>query len=212
VGTKGTARHAIALGMTVTVSHTLGVLALAVVTLAASAAIPPERLYPVLGVASGVTVVLIGSWLLFTRLRVIRSDRRHAAAHVHGHEHHHDHGHDHGHSHDIEPGKPLSWRGLFALGLSGGLMPSAAALILLLGSISAGRLAYGLLLVVGFGLGMALVLGGVVLGLVYAARLVNRLPNRQRFAGSAGLLQMGTAAVVIVLGVVLTSQALTQVL
>ena len=42
VGTKGTARHAIALGMTVTVSHTLGVLALAAVTLAASAAIPPS--------------------------------------------------------------------------------------------------------------------------------------------------------------------------
>jgi ABC-type nickel/cobalt efflux system permease component RcnA len=214
VGTKGTARHAIALGMTVTVSHTLGVLALAAVTLAASAAIPPERLYPVLGVGSGVTVVLIGAWLLFTRLRTIRNDRRHAAAHAHGneHAHSHDHGHDHGHSHAPDSGKPLSWRGLFALGLSGGLMPSAAALILLLGSISAGRVAYGLLLVVGFGLGMALVLGGVGLTLVYAARLVNRLPNRQRFAGSAGLLQMGTAAVVIVLGVVLTGQALTQVL
>jgi len=212
VGTKGTARHAIALGMTVTISHTLGVLALALVTLAASAAIPPERLYPVLGVGSGVTVVVIGAWLLFTRLRAIRADRRHAADHAHGHEHHHDLSHDHGHSHGPEGGRPLSWRGLFALGLSGGLMPSAAALILLLGSISAGRVAYGLLLVVGFGLGMAFVLGGVGLALVYAARLVNRLPNRQRFAGSAGLLQMGTAAVVIALGVVLTSQALTQVL
>jgi ABC-type nickel/cobalt efflux system permease component RcnA len=91
-------------------------------------------------------------------------------------------------------------------------MPSAAALILLLGSISAGRVGYGLLLVVGFGLGMALVLGGVGLALVYAARLVTRLPARNRFAGSAQLLQMATAGLVIVLGVVLTSQALTQVL
>jgi hypothetical protein len=54
---RGTARHALALGMTVTVSHTLGVLTLALVTLLASSAIPPERLYPVLGVGSGVTVV-----------------------------------------------------------------------------------------------------------------------------------------------------------
>ena len=59
---------------------------------------------------------------------------------------------------------------------------------------------------------MALVLGGVGLALVYAARLVTRLPARNRFAGSAQLLQMATAGLVIVLGVVLTSQALTQVL
>jgi len=91
-------------------------------------------------------------------------------------------------------------------------MPSAAALILLLGSISAGRVAYGLLLVVGFGLGMALVMGGVGLALVYAARLVSGLPGRDRFAGSARLLQMATAGLVIALGVVLTGQALTQVL
>jgi len=210
VGTKGTARHAVALGMTVTVSHTLGVLTLALVTLLASSAIPPERLYPVLGVGSGVTVVVIGTWLLLSRLRAVRAGRQHAAAHAHGHEHDHDRGH--GHTHGPEPGQPLSWRGLFALGLSGGLMPSAAALILLLGSISAGRVGYGLLLVVGFGLGMALVLGGVGLALVYAARLVTRLPARNRFAGSAQLLQMATAGLVIVLGVVLTSQALTQVL
>jgi ABC-type nickel/cobalt efflux system permease component RcnA len=218
VGTKGTARHAIALGMTVSVSHTLGVLVLALLTLAASTAIPPERLYPVLGVGSGVLVVAIGGWLLLGRLRELRAARRHAAAHAHGDDHAHDHTHGHAHSHEHghaqapEAGAALSWRGLFALGLSGGLLPSAAALILLLGSISAGRVAYGLLLVVGFGVGMALVLGGVGLSLVYAARLVERLPIRGQFLRSSGLLQMATACVVIALGVVLTGQALTQVL
>jgi len=202
----------------VTVSHTLGVLVLALVTLAASTAIPPERLYPVLGVGSGVLVVAIGGWLLLGRLRELRASRRPAAAHAHGddHAHHHTHGHahshEHGHAHAPEAGAALSWRSLFALGLSGGLLPSAAALILLLGSISAGRVAYGLLLVVGFGVGMALVLGGVGLSLVYAARLVERLPVRGQFVRSSGLLQMATACVVIVLGVALTGQALTQVL
>ena len=51
VGTRGTARHAIGLGLTVTVSHTLGVLALAGVTLLAADTLPPDRLYPILQVA-----------------------------------------------------------------------------------------------------------------------------------------------------------------
>jgi nickel/cobalt exporter len=83
---------------------------------------------------------------------------------------------------------------------------------LLLGSISAGRVAYGVLLVIGFGVGMALVLGGVGLALVHAARLVERFPARRLLGRTSGLLQMGTAALVIVLGIVLTGQALTQVL
>jgi ABC-type nickel/cobalt efflux system permease component RcnA len=216
VGTRGTARHAIALGMTVTVSHTLGVLLLALVTLAASSVVPPERLYPVLGVGSGLVVVLIGAWLLLGRLRSALADRRHASAHARGHGHSHDADdgldHEHGHSHAPASGMSVSWRGLFALGLSGGLVPSVAALVLLLGSIAAGRIAYGLLLVVGFGAGMALVLGGVGLGLVYAARLLERLPARGRLGRSGGLFQLASAGLVLVLGVMLTGQALTQIL
>ena len=64
VGSRGTARQAIGLGLTVTVSHTLGVLALGALSLSAAAIIPPERLYPILGVVSGAIVVVIGGWLL----------------------------------------------------------------------------------------------------------------------------------------------------
>jgi ABC-type nickel/cobalt efflux system permease component RcnA len=106
----------------------------------------------------------------------------------------------------------VSWRSLFALGLSGGLVPSASALILLLGSIAAGRVAYGIVLVVAFGLGMALVLGGVGIALVHASRLVSRLPGAAVLGQRWALLQVAVAGLVVVLGVVLTGQALTQVL
>jgi nickel/cobalt transporter (NicO) family protein len=228
VGTRGTAKHAVGLGLTVTVSHTLGVMALAAVTLAAANVLPPERLYPVLGVASGGLVIAIGGSLLLSRLRAVRAGRRaaaaHALSHAEDHEHEHEHPvhlanptalHSHGgraHSHLPSAGTSLSWRSLFTLGLAGGLVPSASALILLLGSISAGRVAYGIVLVLGFGIGMAVVLGGVGLALVRASHLVDRLPTGRRLGRLSGGVQFATAGLVMVLGVFLTSQALTQVL
>ena len=139
-------------------------------------------------------------------MHVLRTVARVELERVHG---------EHGHSHAPAPGTTLSWKSLFALGLSGGLVPSASALILLLGSISAGRVGYGIVLVVAFGAGMALVLAGVGLALVRASNLVDRLPARWRRVGvgrTATYVQMGTAGLVIALGLVLTSQALTTVL
>ena len=244
VGGRGSSRQAVGLGLAVTVSHTLGVLALAGITLAASSVLPPERLYPILGVVSGGLVIAIGASLLWSRLRGLagaRGSHGHGHGHVHGdehgdghspghdHPHPHDHGQPHGHAHPHESGHPhphphdhapagdgISWRGLLALGLSGGLVPSASALILLLGSIAAGRVAYGLVLVLGFGAGMAVVLAGIGVLLVHARRLVERSLDRGRAA--AGLrravvpVQLATASLVVVLGIVLTGQALTQVL
>jgi nickel/cobalt exporter len=220
VGAKGSSRQAVGLGLAVTVSHTLGVLALAGITLAASSILPPERLYPILGVASGGLVILIGASLLWSRLRALGLGRHPGE---HGHEHGHDHGqapdHDHGHPHPhphphthAPAETAISWRGLIALGLSGGLVPSASALILLLGSIAAGRVAYGLVLVLGFGLGMAVVLAGVGLLLVNARRLVERRPSVAGLRRIAVSVQVATAGLVVVLGIVLTGQALTQVL
>src|SRR6185369_9918995 len=86
--------------------------------------------------------------------------------------------HSHGgarHSHLPPAGATLSWRSLFVLGLAGGLIPSTSALLILLGAIAAGRPAFGLILVVAFGLGMAAVMSGVGLVLVTARDRVDRV-------------------------------------
>ncbi len=114
VGTRGTARHAVALGATVTVTHTIGVFALGVITLALSQYVLPEDLYPWLNLASGLLVVAIGAGVLRSRVRWARARRAEgraaaadaeepghwiAAAGGHGHDHSHGGGHSHDHDH-----------------------------------------------------------------------------------------------------------------
>ena len=103
-GTRGTARHAFALGATVTVTHTAGVFALGLVTLSLSQFIVPETLYPWLNLTSGVLVLAIGLYAIRDRLRRWLRGRaqRAGAGHGHGRHHHHDHDGDHGHSHDAD--------------------------------------------------------------------------------------------------------------
>jgi ABC-type nickel/cobalt efflux system permease component RcnA len=108
VGAHGTARHALFLGLTTTITHTAGVFALGFVTLALSRYILPEQLYPWLSAASGLLVVAIGVSLARTRLRLGHGsgakhhDHSHDPDHDHSHDpdHGHDHGHEHSHGHD----------------------------------------------------------------------------------------------------------------
>jgi nickel/cobalt transporter (NicO) family protein len=156
------------------------------------------------------------------------NDHEHAGDHEHPHAHHvaarhghdvHDHRHDHDHdagehshggvrhSHLPPPGSTLSWRGLFALGLAGGLIPSTSALLILLFSIQTGRPAFGIFLVLAFGLGMALVMSGVGLGLIVARGRLDGLPRRSALGRLAGFAPLVASVAVLVLGLVLTSQA-----
>src|SRR5207248_4926816 len=82
VGRRGTPWHAAALGAIVTATHTIGVFALGLVTLALSQFIVPDQLYPWLNLASGVLVVAIGATVLRSRLR-------HGRAHAHDQGQHH---------------------------------------------------------------------------------------------------------------------------
>src|SRR5262249_8489654 len=150
VGARGTARHAAFLGLTVTITHTVGVFALGVVTLFASHYVVPERIFPILSFTSGAIVALMGLGLFVSRLRAAVGNRIHREAHPHAlshshedhshhdhshdHHHHHHHADDHGHSH-LPPGAegaPITWRSLLALGVSGGIVPCPSALVVLL--------------------------------------------------------------------------------
>ena len=100
VGSRGTAWHALMLGLIVTVTHTAGVYVLGAVTLFASHYVVPERLYPWLGVTSGLIIAGLGL-SLFLR-RYAGSDHPQSHEHAHGHSHTHDHHHDHAHDHGVE--------------------------------------------------------------------------------------------------------------
>src|SRR5947207_537648 len=127
VGSRGNMKHAALLGATVTFTHTLSVFLLGIGTLLLSSYIVPEKIIPVLGVLSGVSIVLIGGWLFYKRWRAYQHELAHQHAHAHGHHHHHhhhhhhDHDHEHGHSH--APQGDITVGSLMALGASGGLVP-----------------------------------------------------------------------------------------
>jgi len=213
VGRRGTPLHAVGLGLSVTVSHTLGILVLAAVIVGAQGLLPPDAVLRATPVVAAVTILAIGGWMLAREAR----RRLHEASLAKAHEHNHDqdhvphpHEHSHGgvsHSHAPATGSTISWRGLFALGLAGGLIPSTSALIILLGSIASGRPTFGFVLVVIFGLGMAVVLGGVGLALVLARERLDRLPQGSGLGRLAQHASLIAAVVVLAFGVYLTAQA-----
>ena len=215
VGSRGNARHALFLGLTVTITHTAGVFALGVVTLFASQYVVPEQLFPVLSLLSGAIVVTIGASLLIRRLRAATGSH----SHDHGHdEHDHHHSgdprmpHSHGgrfHSH-LPPGaddSPVTRRRLLALGISGGILPCPSALVVLLAAISLHRVGYGLLLVIAFSAGLAGVLTTVGLAFVYAGRL---LKSTGGFGRLARVLPVLSALVITCAGIAICYQALDQ--
>jgi len=208
IGARGTARHAGILGLTVTLTHTAGVFVLGAVTLYLSRYILPEVLYPWLSVASGLLVVLIGLALLYRRLDTMSHDRK--AGHPHGEHSHDHHAHSHsGHTHDHPPvdGSKITWRGLMVLGVSGGLVPCPAALVLLLGAISLGRLGFGMVLVVAFSAGLAIVLTGIGLLMIYARKLFERFSFEARVPR---LLPVVSASIITLAGAGIALRALQQ--
>jgi ABC-type nickel/cobalt efflux system permease component RcnA len=187
VGQKGTPRHAALLGLIVTVTHTIGVFGLGLVTLALSQFIVPDRLYPWLNLVSGLLVVGIGA-------TVLRARWRHGRHHHHHHHHHADQG--------------TSFRSLFAVGVSGGLLPCPSALVVLLAAISLHRVAFGLLLILAFSAGLALAITGIGLAAVLARTVFRRTSFDGRLVR---LLPAVSAVVILAAGLAMTVRAVPKV-
>jgi nickel/cobalt transporter (NicO) family protein len=186
VGQRGTPRHAALLGLIVTITHTIGVFSLGLVTLALSQFIVPDRLYPWLNLVSGLLVVGIGASVLRARWR-----------HSRNHHHHHHHG---------EEG--TSFRSLFAVGVSGGLLPCPSALVVLLAAISLHRVAFGLLLILAFSAGLALTITGIGLAAVLARTAFRRVSFEGRLVR---LLPTASALVILAAGLAMTVRAVPKV-
>ena len=191
VGQRGTPRHAALLGLIVTITHTIGVFGLGLVTLALSQFIVPDRLYPWLNLVSGLLVVAIGASVLRSRLRR-RQPRKH-------HHHHHHATARRGHEHS---------RSLFAVGVSGGLLPCPSALVVLLAAISLHRVAFGLLLILAFSAGLALTITGIGLAAVLARTAFRRVSFEGRLVR---LLPAASALVILAAGVAMTFRAVPKV-
>ena len=188
VGSRGKPRHAVALGLIVTVTHTIGVFALGIVTLALSAFIVPEQLYPWLTLVSGLLVIGVGASVLRSRIRARRRQHAH-------HHHHHDHEHD--------------LRGLLGVGVAAGLLPCPSALVVLLSAIALHRVGLGLALILAFSVGLAATITGIGLVAVLARRAFGRL----RLDGPlVRALPAVSAAVILAVGIGITLNAFPEVL
>jgi ABC-type nickel/cobalt efflux system permease component RcnA len=217
VGSRGTAWHAVTLGLIVTASHTVGVYLLGAVTLYASRYVVPERLYPWLGVTSGLTIAILGVALFLRRYADAARPDAHSHHHAHGPRcgpHHaddaslHAHGHEHGAHvhHDHEPSGTVSLRELLALGVTGGIVPCPAALVVLLSAVALRRIGFGLLLIVAFSIGLAAVLIGIGLLMVHARQFMSRFQGEGRLI--TRWLPLTSAAVIALSGVVIATQSL----
>lgn len=196
IGSRGTARHALLLGATVTVSHTIGVFLLGLATLYFSKYFVPERLYPWLGLFSGLTICVIGLTLLRQRWRSTWTGHGHEVD-EHGHAHSHaqgDYGAGHSHHHHVEDG---SLKSLLGLGITGGIIPCPSALVVLLSAIAFHQIAFGLLLIVAFSAGIAGTLVGIGFLMVYVGETMGRV---NRFPALTRLLPVVSAACVTLLG------------
>jgi nickel/cobalt transporter (NicO) family protein len=229
VGSRGSVVHATGLGLSVAASHTIGILVLAALVLGAQDVLAPDVVARTAPLVAAVSFVGIGGWMVASEVRRRRRAQTglrvaHLQEHPHEAEHEHTHAdphsqdeqrhgdvpHSHGgapHSHLPVAGATITWRSLFVLGLAGGLIPSTSALLILLGSIAAGRAGFGFVLVVAFGLGMALVMGGIGIALVLARGRVDRMAPSSPLGRLSGAIPLVAAFLVLGIGIYLTAQA-----
>jgi nickel/cobalt transporter (NicO) family protein len=235
VGARGKPIDAVILGIFVTLSHTSGIVLVGVLASLGSTWLRPQRIEAYLAVAVGVLVIVLGLWMLWVQRELVAlamgeasqasdgTNRADARAQDHNHHHAHDHLHGRGH------GEPAVWHShgfgkvhahrldivaenrprlpvLLALGIAGGLLPDPAALALLLGALSSGKILLGLVTVVVFSLGFAATL--VVVGIV-AAKVGEKVLD---WLASIWMirLQIATSLLIFGMGVVLTIRAVSE--
>ena len=236
VGARGKPIDAVILGIFVTLSHTSGIVLVGVLASLGSTWLRPQRIEAYLALAVGILVIVLGLWMLWTQRDLVAlamgepddaANRADAHAQDHAHDHAHDAAHDHPHGHGH--GESVVWHShgfgkvhahrldvvaenrpklpvLLALGIAGGLLPDPAALALLLGALSSGKVLLGLVTVLVFSLGFAATL--VVVGIV-AAKVGEKVLD---WLASIWMirLQIATSLLIVGMGVVLTIRAVSE--
>lgn len=216
IGEKGTVRDAVVLGSIVTLTHVSSVVLLGIVALILSEFLLPQQLYPWFGVISGALIFIVGFWML-ARRALSNGDHSHNHDH-HEHdynpryEHHHSHSHsahshdqEHGHSH-LPKGK-VTLSSLLLLGISGGIVPCPAALIVLLAAIAMHRIVFGLSLIFAFSIGLAAVLILIGILVVKSTKLMLRSKTEAKWLR---ILPVFSAGIIMLIGVGIAFNALVS--
>lgn len=194
VAIRGSVWHAVLLGITATISHTLIVWGIGLGGMYLWRGVAAEELEPYFQLASGVIIVLIAAWMF---LRTWRD--QHVASHGH-HHHDHDHRHPHDHRHEARGGLNVTgeevegahqrahandirrrftgrnvthWQ-IALFGLTGGLIPCPAAITVLLLCLQLKEFTLGAVLVFCFSIGLAITLVTVGVVAALSVRHVNR--------------------------------------
>jgi len=204
VGSRGRTLDAIILGAVVTLTHTVAIYVLTAVLIIAAAHIVPEQVQRWFGVSAGVLVMAVGGWMIYVRTK----HRVPSHSHTHG-GYCHDHD-EHGSAPESGAVNPDSRSGvglgsLIALGVSGGIVPCPAALLLIPAAVGLGAVAKGLALVVSFSLGLAVVLMAIGILTLKAAGFASRWLNRGDWGRRVSI---ASAYVITLLGLALTVKAL----
>ena len=187
------------LGLIVTGAHTAGVYLLGAITLGASKYVVPSQLYPWLEMVSGITIAVFAAFLM---IRAWTGDNG-------------DHPHTHWFASNRESryeqdSKEVPFTRLLTLGITGGMVPCPAALVVLLGAFSMHRVGFGLFLIVAFSLGLAAVLVAIGLSMVYAKQFAARWTVRWKSDGAVmkRWLPVGSAGFMLILGLGIAGRAL----
>ncbi len=187
LGGRGRTRDAVALGVLVATMHTLSVLLVGAVLATTQRAAVGPRVDTAIRGAAAAAVTLVGIGML----RRVRQRQRVPAG---VHDHHHA---------PPAPVAPLSRAGIVAIAAAGGLLPSPAAVLVLLTTLALGRPVVGILLVAAFGIGLAATLTAIGLLVLEGRAAVDRAAERALLGRLAARLPLVSALAVTAGGLVL---------
>ncbi len=167
VSAKASYIHAVMLGILITITHTAVVIILAI----AATILKDRFVYPAWLQPMGAIIILLVGVRQITI--GIRKALKMPVPHGHSHDHHHHHDHPHNHSHGAGK-ETVTKRDIGALGLSGGMVPCPASIVLLLLTWQVAKPVFGLFAIITFSIGLALTLVAVGVMAISGTRIIMR--------------------------------------
>ena len=212
VGSRGRTRHAVGLGLLVTAAHTAGVYALGAVVLYASKYIIPERIYPWLSIFSGMIIAALAGYLLLRAWTGVE-EPKHEEGVLHSHWYSSRRSRNEMNADAVVASnvmaadeKTVPLKQLLVLGITGGIVPCPAALVVLLSAVSLHRIGLGLFLIVAFSAGLAAVLITIGIAMVKARTLLSGWKTDSPVMKK--WLPMASASAMLIAGLAIAAKAL----